>query len=284
MQETEFNWQTKDGLNIYAKEWKAEKPQGVICLVHGLGEHINRYAHFARFFTEKGFSVIGYDRRGHGRSDGARGHTPDVEVLLDEVAQLLIEAEVRYQQLPIFLYGQSQGGLLVLAYTLKRHPNIQGIVASSPWIRLSFEPAAGMVALGRLMHRVYPAFSQSNGLKTAHLSRDPAVVRAYEEDPLVHSRITAAMGMAMLDQSRWLDGYSGPFPSPLLIMHGAADQITSPKASQEFAERVQGDITFKAWAGAYHEIHNEPIKEQAFRFVLEWLYQHQQLKKMAKEL
>lgn len=283
MQESEFNWQTKDGLNIYAKEWKAEKPQGVICLVHGLGEHINRYAHLARFFTEKGFSVIGYDRRGHGRSEGAKGHAPDAEVLLDEVAQLLIEAEVRYQRLPIFLYGQSQGGQLVLAYTLKRHPNIQGVVASSPWIRLSFEPAAGIVALGRLMHRIYPSFAQSNGLKTAHLSRDPAVVQAYEEDPLVHDRITAAMGMAMLGQSRWLNSYSGPFPAPLLIMHGTADQITSPEASREFAERVQGDITFKAWDGLYHEIHNENIKEQAFAFVLEWLHQHQQLKKMGKE-
>lgn len=282
MQESEFNWRAGDGLNIYGKEWAAASPKGVVCLVHGLGEHINRYGHLAQFFTKEGFSVIGYDRRGHGRSGGLRGHTPDGETLLDEVAQLLIEAEIRYRGLPVFLYGQSQGGQLVLAYALKRHPNVQGVVASSPWIRLSFAPPAIMIALGRLMHFVHPSFTQPNGLNTAHLSRDPAVVRAYEEDPLVHGRISAATGMAMLNQSRWLDSYSGPFPVPLLIMHGTADQITSPQASREFAGRLQGDITFKAWEGLYHEIHNEDIKEQAFQFVLGWLNQRLELKKMGR--
>ncbi|MCB0593409.1 MAG: lysophospholipase [Lewinellaceae bacterium] len=284
MQESEFNWQTEDGLAICAKEWKAEKPKGVICLVHGLGEHIGRYAHLARFFTAEGFSVIGYDRRGHGRSEGLKGHAPDSEALLDEVAQLLVEAEIRHRELPVFLYGQSQGGLLIVAYALRRHPNIQGVIASSPWIRLSFEPPAAMVALGKLMHRIYPTFSQSNGLNAAHLSKDPAVARAYEEDPLVHDRITAAMGMAMLGLSRWLNAYSGPFPVPLLLMHGTADRITSPEASRDFAERLQGDVTFKAWDGLYHEIHNEKSKDQVFRFVLGWLLQHQNMKKMAKEL
>lgn len=283
MQETEFNWRTGDGLNIYAKEWKADNPRGVICLVHGLGEHVNRYDHLARYFTEKGFSIMGYDRRGHGRSEGIRGHAPDAEALLDEVARLLVETEINYQGLPVFLYGQSQGGLLALAYALKRHPNIQGIIASSPWIRLSFEPASVMVALGKIMYRVYPAFSQPNGLNTAHLSRDQAVVKAYEQDPLVHNRITAAMGIAMLSQSRWLDKYSGPFPVPLLLMHGTADQITSPQASEALARRLEGDVTFKAWQGLYHEAHNEDIKEQVFEFVLGWLHQHLALKKMGRE-
>ncbi|MCB0547779.1 MAG: lysophospholipase [Phaeodactylibacter sp.] len=284
MQEIEFNWEAKDGLKIYGKEWKADKPEGVICLVHGLGEHVSRYEHLAQFFTDKGFSVMGYDRRGHGRSEGQRGHAADAEILLDEVAQLLIEAEIRYRELPIFLYGQSQGGLLVLSYALKRHPNIQGIVASSPWIRLSFEPAAAMVFLGKLMHRAYPAFSQSNGLNPAHLSKDPAVVKAYIDDPLVHDRITAATGIAMLNESRWVNSYSGPFPVPLLLMHGTEDKITSPQASQEFAERLEGDVTFKSWEGQYHEIHNESVKEQAFQLVLGWLQSHQELKKMGKAL
>jgi len=284
MQESDFNWRTGDGLTLYAREWAAARPRGVICLVHGLGEHINRYAHLAQFFTEKGFSIIGYDRRGHGRSEGLKGHAPDADTLLDEVARLLVEAEIRYQGLPVFLYGQSQGGQLVLAYALKRHPNVQGIIASSPWIRLSFEPPAAMVALGKLMYWVYPAFSQPSGLKTAHLSRDQAVVRAYEADPLVHGRITAATAVAMLNQSRWLNAFSGRFPAPLLLMHGTADQITSPEASREFAKRVQGDVTFKAWQGLYHEIHNEDIKEQVFEFALGWLHQHLELKKMARPL
>ncbi|MCB9265699.1 MAG: lysophospholipase [Lewinellaceae bacterium] len=284
MQEIEFSWETRDGLNIYGKEWKADNPSGVICLVHGLGEHINRYGHFARFFTAHGYSIIGYDRRGHGRSGGQKGHAPDADVLLDEVAHLLIEAEIRYRDFPVFLYGQSQGGLLVLAYALKRHPNIQGIIASSPWIRLSFEPAGVTIFLGKLAHKIFPAFSQPNGLDTKSLSRDPAVVRAYEEDPLVHDRITAAMGIAMLAQSRWLDSYSGPFPAPLLIMHGTSDKITSPVASREFSERLEGDVTYRPWDGFYHEIHNEPGKEEPLEFALDWLNQHRKMKKLGKQL
>lgn len=282
MQERDFNWTTTDGIRIYAVEWQAEAPRGAICLVHGLGEHIGRYAHFARYFTGKGFSVLGFDRRGHGRSGGRRGHSPNMSLLLDEIAQLLVEAKVRYQNLPVFLYGHSMGGNLVLAYSLSRHPDIRGVVASAPWIRLAFPAPSVKIALGKAARALYPAFSQHTGLKTEQLSKDPDVVRAYEQDPLVHSRITAAMGVGILEQARWLDEYTGAFPLPLLIMHGSEDHIISPEGSRQLALRLGGDITYREWEGLYHEIHNEKQQGGIFDYTCHWLEARLEKKAMAK--
>ncbi len=284
MQEDTFSWVTEDKLTIYGKEWKAEQPRAVVCLEHGLGEHINRYGHLARYFTSKGFTVIGHDRRGHGKSGGKRGHAPNMGLLLDEAAQLLIEAEVRYPRLPTFLYGHSMGGHLVLAYTLKRHPSLQGVIASAPWIRLAFEPSPIMIALGKAMQLFYPGFQQASGLKTEHLCKVPEVVRDYEQDPLVHGQISAAMGMDMLRQSRWLDNYEGTFPVPLLLMHGDEDHIVSPEGSRALAQRLEGDVTYREWKGLYHEIHNEEIQEEVFDYTLQWIGKHMHKRKMAKNV
>lgn len=271
MQEHIFDWTAKDGTFIYAREWQAEAPKAVICLAHGLGEHIGRYAHFAEWFVERGITVMGYDRRGHGRSAGKRGHSPGIEPLLDEVAQLLVEAETRYQGLPVFLYGHSQGGGLVLSYAFHRHPNIAGVIASAPWIKLAFEPPAPLIALGKLMRRIYPAFQQANSLKPAHLCRDPAVVEAYEADPLVHDRITAGNAINMMEEGAWLMQNDNEFPCPLLVIHGTADKITSATASRTFAAQLSGDVQYEAFDGLYHELHNEPEWTQVLQRVEEWI-------------
>ncbi|HKK80464.1 MAG TPA: lysophospholipase, partial [Phaeodactylibacter sp.] len=238
MEERAFDWKAADGTYIYAWEWQAEQARAVICLAHGLGEHVGRYEAFAEWFVERGITVIGYDRRGHGKSAGKRGHSMGVEPLLDEVARLLVEAETRYQKLPIFLYGHSQGGSLVLSYALHRHPNLSGIIASAPWISLAFEPPAPLIALGKLMRRIYPAFQQSNNLNTADLSRDPEVVEAYEADPLVHDRITAGNAINMMEEGAWLLRQRGDFPCPLLVLHGTGDKVTSAEASETFVSHL----------------------------------------------
>jgi alpha-beta hydrolase superfamily lysophospholipase len=271
MREKTFDWKASDGTFIYAREWQAEQARAVICIAHGLGEHIGRYEAFAEWFVQQRITVVGYDRRGHGRSAGKRGHSPGVEPLLDEVAQLLVETETRYQGLPIFLYGHSQGGGLVLSYALHRHPNLAGIIASAPWISLAFEPPAPLIAMGKLMRRIHPAFQQSNNLNTAHLCREPAVVEAYEADPLVHDRITAGNAINMMEEGAWLLRQSGRFPCPLLVLHGTADKVTSPQASKTFAANMDGDIQYEAFDGLYHELHNEPEREQVLERVKHWM-------------
>ena len=272
MKHVEFGWKTGDGLQLYAQGWQPETEiKAVVCLVHGLGEHGGRYAHLAAFLSQAGYALLVFDLRGHGKSQGQRGYASSFGVLLDDISHLLEEAARRHSDRPRFLYGHSLGGSLVLDYALRRRPQLAGVIATGPGLRTAFEPPAWKVTLGKIMYRLWPALSMSNELDRQGLSRDPKVVRAYNSDPLVHDRVTARLGIDLLQSGLWAMEHAAEFPLPLLLMHGAADRITSAQASREFAAKAGDRCTLKIWDGLYHEIHNEPEKEQVFAFLLEWL-------------
>lgn len=274
MEKNITSWTTADGLTIYGKHWPAVRPKAVLCIVHGIGEHIHRYEEPAAFYNRAGVSIIGNDHRGHGRSEGKRGHTPSMDLLLDEVEQLIARSQTLYPDLPCFLFGQSMGGNLVLNYSLRRRPAVAGVIASSPWIQLAFRPDPISVLAGKLLKNIYPTFTQPTKLNPEHLSTDPEVGKAYQEDPLVHNRITAALGTEMLEAADYLHQYRGKFPVPLLLMHGTADQIVAPEASRQFADRVEGEITFIPWEGLYHELHNEVRRKDVLNSTLSWMETH----------
>jgi len=272
MQHIEFGWKTEDGLQLYARTWLPEtEPNAIVCLVHGLGEHSGRYAHLAAFLNQAGYALLAFDLRGHGKSQGQRGYAPGFDVLLDDISHLLEEAAKRYPNRPVFLYGHSLGGTLVLDYALRRRPQLAGVIATGANFRTAFEPPAWKISLGKIMYRVWPALSMSNEIDRQGLSRDPEVVRAYNGDPLVHNRVTARLGIDLIQSGLWAIEHAAELSLPLLLMHGAADRITSAPASREFASRAGERCTLKVWDGFYHEIHNEPEQEQVFAFLLEWL-------------
>jgi len=268
----EWNWQTSDGLPMYSKDWKPEgKPKAVVCLVQGLGEHIDRYEHVAAALTSKGYVLSGFDLRGHGKSGGPRGHTPSYDALMDDIAKFLDKAEKHFPDLPCFLYGHSLGGNLILNYPLLRKSTLAGVISTGPWIKLSFQPPASKIGLAKIMNGILPGFSQPNGLETAALSRLPEVVTAYVNDPLVHDRISARMFLTVYEAGLWALEHASEIKMPILIMHGGADRITSPEASREFAEKAGEQVTLHIWEGLYHEIHNEPEQADVFKVMVEWL-------------
>ncbi len=272
MQHFEFNWQTDDELQLYAQDWQPEtEPKGVVCLVHGLGEHSGRYGHLAAFLNQAGYALLAFDLRGHGKSEGRRGYTPGYEALMDDIAHLLEEATERYPDRPRFLYGHSLGGNLVINYALRRRPNLAGVIATGPLLRTAFEPPAWKLSLARIMRSLWPTLSLSNELDRQALSRDPEVVRAYNDDPLVHDQLTPRLTVDMLQAGLWALEHAAEFPLPLLLMHGGADRITSAQASREFAAQAGERCTLKIWDGFYHEIHNEPEQGEVFGYLLEWL-------------
>lgn len=266
-----WGWQAQDKTPFYAQSWPVEAPKAAIALVHGFGEHIGRYEHVARFFNGLGYSFFGFDMRGHGQSGGPRGHAPSMNTLFEDITRFLAEVGQRADGVPIILYGHSMGGGLVLAYSLKHNPGVKAVLATSPWIQLAFQPPAFMVFLGRLTRFLAPSFSQPNNLNPEHLSHDPEVVKGYIADPLVVTKISSANGIGMLELGNWLNNYQGTFPKPLLLMHGLEDHITSPKASAAFSERVKGDITLQVFPEGYHELHNEPFKEEVLDVMGKWV-------------
>lgn len=273
MSEQQFSWTTSDGLSIQGKHWSLPEPKAVICLVHGLGEHCGRYAHVAEFFGKNKIAMLGFDRRGHGNSAGKRGHAPSYDLLLEDVDMLIDKANQLYPDLPVFLYGHSLGGNLVLNFSLRKKTEVQGVIASAPFIRLPKPPPAIQVWFGKMVQGVFPSLLQPNGLDVNGISRDKAEVEKYIADPLVHDRISVRKGLFMLEEANALDTFSGEMPLPCLLMHGSDDILTAPSGTEDFAKRVKGDVTFKKWEGLYHEIHNEPEKEKVMGEMLAWIQQ-----------
>jgi alpha-beta hydrolase superfamily lysophospholipase len=275
MSETRITAKSKDGLTLVGREWKpAGAMRGAVCLVHGHGEHTGRYPHVAAAFNQAGYALLGLDLRGHGQSEGQRGFTPSYDAFLDDIDAALSETSSRFPSLPLFIYGHSLGGNLVLYHAVRRKPALSGVIASSPLLRLAFEPPAWKTTMGRLMSNIWPAFSMQSGLEQAALSHDQEVVRAYAADPLVHDRLSARLGTGFLDAGQWLIDHGTELALPLLIYCGSQDRIVSADACREFAAKVKGDCTIKIWEGLYHECHNEPQKAEVLAFVMKWLKAH----------
>ena len=267
----ELSWKNAEGLKLYAAEWQVKNPCAVIALVHGQGERIGRYGHVAEWFNKHDIALLGFDQQGYGRSEGKRGHAKTLSVLLDDIGQLLEETRHRYPNVPLFLYGHSMGGGLVLNYATRRDPALAGLIATALWIRLAFEAPPLKVLAGKILKKFMPALTLPTGLAANFLSHDEAVVQAYKNDPLVHDQLSAAEGIALLEAADWLNTWSGQFSMPVLLMHGSADKITSPAATKEFFNRATGDVTHREWPGLYHEIHNEKEQEEVFEFTLGWM-------------
>ena len=275
MKHFEWTWYTADKTRLYAQSWRPDGAAvGVVCLVHGLGEHSSRYAHVAAALSEAGYVTLTFDQRGHGKSQGPRGDAASYDQQMDDIKRLLDEAGERYPALPRFLYGHSMGGNLVLNYPLRRGPQIQGVIATGPWLRAAFDPPAWRVRAGRFLHKVRPALPQPSGIDITAVSRDPAVVQAYRDNRLIHDKISLRVYFSGFDAGLWALERAAEFSLPLLLMHGGADRLTSAAASREFAAKIRDGCTYKEWDGLFHEIHNEPEQQQVFAYMIDWLNQH----------
>lgn len=275
MVHSNFTWNAKDGIELFGQSWE---PEGVVkaavCIVHGMGEHSSRYEHVADYLCKHQIGVLTFDHRGHGKSKGKRGHSPSYDTLLDDIEAALSETYATFPEVPIFLYGHSMGGNLALNYALRRSPNIRGVIASSPWLRLAFQPSRVDVFLAKIMVKIFPSFSQKTKLETKAISRDAEVVKTYEADPLVHNKISAAMFLGCYQAGLFALAHAENFKYPLLIYHGTDDRITQYEASKEFGFLVKGDVTWKSFQGFYHESHNEPEKTQVLEMIRNWIREH----------
>jgi alpha-beta hydrolase superfamily lysophospholipase len=268
----EWKWKTKDGLEMFARTWEPVKsPKAVVCLVHGLGEHIGRYDHVGAALTEAGFAMLGFDLRGHGRSEGSRGYSPGYQALMDDINDFIKLAKDKFPGKPVFLYGHSLGGNQVINFTLRRKPEIQGVIATGPWLELAFKPPSAQVFLARVMAGIYPGFSQSNGLDTSALSRVSSVEQAYINDPLVHNKISAKLFLETYESGLWALDHASEFPLPLLLMHGTADRICSVEGSRKFAQANPEKVKEVFLDGWFHEIHNEADADLVFSRITDFM-------------
>ena len=278
MQVFELKREGQDGTAFFVQGWKPDdKPKGLVALIHGLGEHSGRYAHVGKAMTDAGYTLVGFDLRGHGKSGGARGHYLSLNTVMRDIEEFLVFLAQRYPQLPCFLYGHSLGGLLVLAFATASKADLKGVIAASPGLRSALNDQKWKVVMAKLLGSVVPSIQLSTNLEVTALSHDQNVVKTYINDPLVHDRMSLGFGKAGLIARDLVFAHAAEFPIPLLIMHSKIDRITYSSGSEEFARLVReagGDVTLKLWDGLYHELHNEPEKAEIFKLMIEWLDKH----------
>lgn len=268
----EFSIITRDGTKLVGQEYLLDQPKGLICLVHGLGEHIGRYTHVADFFTSNGFSFFGIDLRGHGHSEGRRGHTPSHDRLIDDVEEFLMYARSEYNDLPMFLYGHSMGGNIVSNYLLKKNTNeLAGAVLSSPWLMLYEEPPKWKLAFASIISKFWGAFTEPNQVDPDLLTNDPLLNKKYIEDPMVFNRISARLFMGCYTQGKWAIEHMEKLKLPVLAFHGNDDKLISPLGTKTFAEKRPDLITFHALNDTKHEPHNDFKKNEVMNVVLDWV-------------
>jgi lysophospholipase len=260
-----------DGVQIFTQSWlpDAADPRAIVVLVHGFGEHSDRYDWVAGRLVAAGYAVYAGDHRGHGRSQGGRALV-DVDTVVADVDRLVDQASGAHPQLPVAMLGHSLGGLIAIRYALAHQRRLRALVLSGPLAAL--DAPAPALALARGLARIAPKFGVSS-LDARLVSRDPAVVTAYREDPLVHhGRIPAQTVAEMARTVERFPDVVGRVTVPTLIVYGTADGLCPPSGAIMLAERIGSvDLTTRAYEGLYHEILNEPERETVMGDVLGWL-------------
>jgi alpha-beta hydrolase superfamily lysophospholipase len=269
--ERELTLNSVNGQQLWGKiKQDPASSRAVVVLVHGIGEHIQRYEHVAEAFARRGFTLMGFDQQGHGKTTGKRGViAPDDSLLRD------IEAAVRLAKAlapgkPVFLYGHSLGALEVLCYGLKGREKVVGIMATSP----SLDPGTvskSQRLLTKLLKPILPNLAVDTALDANTLSRNPEVVRRYQMDPLVHSKASPVLAAFIMDGGDYVRSHTDDWQLPLYLAHGSADAICPVEATRQFASKLGDKVTYQEWEGLFHETHNEPEQEKVLATMLDWL-------------
>lgn len=256
-----------DGVSLFSKFWINKNSKALICIVHGFGEHIGRYDHVANFFVDENYSVLGFDLRGHGKSEGLKGHAESLEILLEDIEEILKYGRMELNDVPIILFGHSMGGNLVLNYVLKKPvTEISYFIASSPWLGLAITPPRWKLVFGEMVVNLFPKIRQPNGLDSRDLSKIEQVAIDYSKDPLVNHKISAGLFKSVSDGAEFVSKNIVELKIDGLVYHGSDDRIISHDATEKIA--IKSDrIIWKSWKGVYHEPHNDVEKKEILEFV-----------------
>lgn len=269
---------TADGLDLHCRSWAPNGPCGVIVIVHGLAEHGGRFRETAEYFAQQGWAVFAGDLRGHGLSPdtpgGGRVHVRRFDEYFMDVEAFTDVARQSHEGLPVFLLGHSMGGLITISYLLENPADLSGGIVSSPALGThpDFRPSFVLRLLVGLLSRLTPRALFASDLDADAISRDPAIVRGYLEDRLVSKKVSARWYSETLKAMKRAHERAGALRIPILLMQSGADRLVDPAATARWAAAAPpGQVEQVEWEGFYHEMFNEPEKEQVRSKALAWL-------------
>jgi acylglycerol lipase len=268
-----------DKLCFTGRNWPVREGQtrAVVLIVHGSGEHCQRYIHMAQFLNAHQIACVGFDWRGHGESAGERGFAPCLDAFHDDLEYIIerIQTEL-HPGVPIITYSHGTGSLICLGHILRRPTTplkCKAMIISTPSLCLRRRPTTLLLFLSRAFANLDPHFLLPIDGNTKNVyTNDPEVHKAYREDPLVHDRWPATTISIFLELGVLLEKNIVHASCPVLIQHGVDDIITPINGIRKWVQkRVKGDVKFQEWPGNFHELHNDLNKEEILTFLVRWI-------------
>jgi len=264
------------GTQIYRHSWLPDgTPRAVILLLHGLGEHSGRYSNLVERLVPLGHAVYTLDLVGHGRSEGPRAYVRRFGEYSALIHDYLAQVRAKHAGLPVFAFGHSMGAVIAVCYILEYRPALSGAILSGTSTEMPDDVTPLTLALGKAFSALIPRLP-IKALDSATLSRDPAVVIGYDTDPLVYrGRIPARTGVELLEAQQQIVARAGEITLPVLMVHGGEDRLCpTPGARSFYASLGSEDKTLKMYDGLYHEVLNEPERDQVLGDIAAWIEAH----------
>lgn len=273
MKHTDGNFKGARDLNIYYQEWLPDVDvKAVLLIVHGLGEHSGRYMNIVDHFLPLGYAVYGLDHIGHGKSEGEREFIEQFSDFTETLAIFYKMISEWQTNKPIFILGHSMGGLITTYYLLDHQSDFEGAIISAPAIKIGEGISQTTITIGRILSKIAPKMGLL-ALDVNAISRDPKVVDAYINDPMVfHGKTPARLAAELLSAMQRVDAEIREIKLPFIAVHGSEDSLADPGGSQMLYDSASSkDKTLKIYTGLYHEVFNEPEREQVLKDVEDWL-------------
>ena len=247
-------------------------PRAVVILSHGFGEHARRYDHVAERFGRDGFLTYALDHRGHGRSGGKRVLVKNISEFTGDFDTLVGIATQEHPGLPRIVLGHSMGGGIVFAYGVEHPDNYDLMVLSGPAVAAQTAVSPLLAWLAKTIGAIAPGLPLQQ-LDAGAVSRDPAVVEAYNTDPLVyHGKVPGGIARVLMLVGATMPQRAASLAAPLLVVHGSEDRLIPEIGSHQLVEAVgSSDVELKVYPGLYHEVFNEPEQKQVLDDVVSWI-------------
>lgn len=275
MIEREHAFQNINGVTIFYREWlpDARNTQGLVLIVHGLGEHSGRYRHVAAALTEAGFVCFGIDQLGHGKSGGDRAYIPDLRLAVDDLRHLFDLVAPEYEQLPVFLFGHSMGSLTSLEYALLYPDRLSGIALSGAAINGEETRPAWLMKLCLFAAPYIPMVRLSPPASPQVLTHDDEMLKEWWEDPLIDRGMwRVGTSAALLLATRRIRQSAHQLTLPILALHGSDDHLVPPSGAFFLEQKAaSSDVTVKIYDGMRHELVNETCRDEVIRTLTRWM-------------
>ena len=263
-------WRRDHGVRLRWLRWDASAPRGGVLLLHGFGDHVERYEDAVRVLRGRGWSVLGYDHRGHGGSEGRRGDAPSFETFLEDLDAAWAEAVATLPE-PVVLYAHSFGALVAIRWIQTRADRPAAVVLSAPWLATAMPVPGWKRAAERVFLRIAPGLAIPSGSGRPHyLTRDPDRAAAYRADRRVHHRITARFHRGVVDAQSAAAGDGWPAELPTLVVAPGDDPLVDAGVTLRWARSRPG-LEVRERPGGRHELHNDLDREPALAGIADWL-------------